>query len=154
MEAVQDESLKEQMVKVRESMDEEMLKAGAGIWNGVWHGMVISTWIWGFVLFDTMASVEGVEKGLWLLIGMIAFPFIVNVVLHLIKAFKKRYVVRADDGVEREGGLSMKDGYWLGNDSTITMTSNPILNRDSCIEMRSSKMAKNEMDGKLRVHLF
>jgi hypothetical protein len=51
MGAVQDGSLKEQMVKVRESMDEEMLKAGAGIWDGVWHGMVISTWIWGFVLF-------------------------------------------------------------------------------------------------------
>jgi hypothetical protein len=76
MEAVQDESLKEQMVKVRESMDEEILKAGAGIWNGVWYGMVMSTWIWGFVLFDTMASVEGVEKGLCVLIGMVATPYI------------------------------------------------------------------------------
>jgi hypothetical protein len=51
------------MVKVRESMDEEILKAGAGIWNGVWYGIVISTWIWGFVLFDTMSSVDTMEWG-------------------------------------------------------------------------------------------
>jgi hypothetical protein len=89
MEAVQDESLKEQMVKVRESMDEEMLKAGAGIWNGVWYGMVISTWIWGFVLFDTMASVEGVGKGLVLLIGMIVCPFVLFVIFSFFMKYNK-----------------------------------------------------------------
>jgi hypothetical protein len=95
MEAVQDESLKEQMVKVRESMDEEMLKAGAGIWNGVWYGMVMGTWIWGFVLFDTMASVEGGGKGLCMLVVMILCPFIIYLL----------YKVYAKYGQESIGNL-------------------------------------------------
>jgi hypothetical protein len=97
MEAVQDESLKEQMVKVREAMDEEMLKAGAGIWNGVWHGMVMGTWIWGFVLFDTMASVEGVGKGLAVLMCMLCCPFILHYGLQIIRRYTKRNAMRNDD---------------------------------------------------------
>jgi hypothetical protein len=112
MEAVQDESLKEQMVKVRKSMDEEMLKAGAGIWNGVWYGMVMSTWIWGFVLFDTMASVEGVEKGFVVLIGIVCCPFIIFSILKLteriaVDAFGFLSDYPSFDNVERNSFVEM-----------------------------------------------
>jgi hypothetical protein len=122
MEAVQDENLKEQMVKVRGSMDEEMLKAGAGIWKGVWNGIVLSTWIWGFVLFDTMASVEGVGKGLCVLIGMIISPFIMRIVLRLT--------------VEWNAKFSRQSTALQGNnEATFTATMNPIFNEDKHIEI-------------------
>jgi hypothetical protein len=92
MEAVQDGSLKEQMVKVRESMDEEMLKAGAGIWNGVWYGLVMGTWIWGFVLFDTMASTEGAHKGWVLIIVLCLCPLIVYAAVHIALHYKHNEV--------------------------------------------------------------
>jgi hypothetical protein len=81
METVQDESLKEQMVKVRRSMDEEMLTGRTEIWHGVCYGMVMSTWIRGFVLFDTMASSEGVAMGICVIIAMIACPYVFYSVL-------------------------------------------------------------------------
>jgi Leucine-rich repeat (LRR) protein len=79
---VLDERLKEQMIKVRESIYKEMLKAGLGIWSGVLYGMLVGAWIWGFVLFDTMASVEGVATGLYVLIGMTISPFFILYVKH------------------------------------------------------------------------
>jgi hypothetical protein len=81
MEAANEERIKVQMMQLKESMDEEILKAGIGIWNGVLYGMVMGTWIWGFVLFDTMASVGGVEKGLYVFMFMIACPFLLFVPL-------------------------------------------------------------------------
>jgi hypothetical protein len=127
MEAVQDESLKEQMVKVRESLDEEMLKAGAGIWNGVVYGMVVSTWIWGFVLLDTMASVEGVGKGLCVLIGMVVSPFIIRSVLRLAARWNDK--------------LTLQSTALQGNnDANLTTTMNPIFNEDSHIEMVNSNL--------------
>jgi hypothetical protein len=89
MEAVQDDSLKEQMVKVRESMDEEMLKAGAVIWNGLWYGMVVSSLIWGYILYDTMGSTKGLEKGLCMLIAMILCPYILFNILQITDVVKK-----------------------------------------------------------------
>jgi hypothetical protein len=135
MEAVQDESLKEQMVKVKEAMDEEMLRAVAGIWNGMWYGMVISTWIWGFVLFDTMASVEGVEKGLCVLIGMIVSPFIIRIVLQLAARLNAKFTIQS---TALQGN----------NDANLTTTMNPIFNEDRHIEMVNSKLTKNRMFGK------
>jgi hypothetical protein len=125
MKAVQDESLKEQMAKVRESLDDEMLKSGAGIWNGVWYGMVISTWIWGFVLFDTTASVEGVWKGLWVLIGMLLSPFIISIILRLVVRWNAKHTMRSTT-------LS-------GNkDATLTITMNPVFNDNNHIELINS----------------
>jgi hypothetical protein len=142
MEAVQDESLKEQMVKVKESMDEEMLKAGAGIWNGVWYGMVISTWIWGFVLFDTMASVEGVWKGLYVVIGMVCCPFLFNFFLQIEIRHKRD---------TKQGETLMLDlNYMEGYDVNMSTTSNPILNRDRLIEMVSINLKSEHVSGKLK----
>jgi hypothetical protein len=126
IEAVQDESLKEQMVKVRETMDKEMLKAGAGIWNGVWHGMVMGTWIWGFVLFDTMASVEGVGKGMCMLIGMVASPFILYWIFYFSVVGRETVVPKVEDDVN-----SSCDGYRFSvvqvkHTSTKGLTLNPI----------------------------
>jgi hypothetical protein len=132
MEAVQDESLKEQMVKVRESMDEEMLKAGAGVWNGLWYGMVVSSWIWGFVLFDTMASVEGVGKGLCVLIGMVVSPFIIKIVLRLAARLNVKFIMQS---------TALKGN----NDTNLTTTMNPIFNEDRHIEMVNNNLTKNRM---------
>jgi hypothetical protein len=76
MDCMQEGSLRELMMDAKESMDEEALQAGTRIWNGVWYGVMMGTWIWGFVLFDTMASTEGVWKGFGLMIGMIICPYI------------------------------------------------------------------------------
>jgi hypothetical protein len=135
MEAVQDESLKEQMVKLKESMDEEMLTAVVGMWNGLWYGIVISTWIWGFVLFDTMASVEGVEKGLCVLIGMIVSPVIIRIVLRLAARLNAK--------------LTMQSTALQGNnDANLRTTMNPIFNEDRHIEIVNSKLMKKRMFGK------
>jgi hypothetical protein len=145
MEAVQDESLKEQMVKVREAMDEEMLKAGAGIWNGVWYGMVMGTWIWGFVLFDTMASVEGVEKGLCVLIGMVVAPFLFDATIQVtmnssfnvfnVLTFYK-FILSISS--ESSFGLSMIEtfGGREGGSQHVITTKNPILDEEKQLEMR------------------
>jgi hypothetical protein len=130
MEAVQDESLKEQMVKVRESMDEEMLKAGAGIWNGVWYGMVMGTWIWGFVLFDTMASVEGVGKGLCVFVGMVCCPFFFVSIFWGLKRCLWKLLVhtqRPNGCVERDVGITSRR-------ASVSMF-NSILERQSLMEM-------------------
>jgi hypothetical protein len=119
---VQDESLKEQMVKVRESMDEEMLKAGAGIWNGVWYGMVISTWIWGFVLFDTMASVEGVGKGLCVFVGMVACPVMFYFLFTGLKRCNIHGLVRENQEVSNRTTLVEMKGSFI--------TANPLRDDD------------------------
>jgi predicted membrane-bound spermidine synthase len=137
MEAVQDESLKEQMVKVRESMDEEMLKAGAGIWNGVWYGMVVSTWIWGFVLFDTMASVEGTNKGLCVLIGMVVSPFLIRVILRLAARWNTKFAMQS---------TALQDN----NNATLKTTINPVFIEDRHIEMVNSNWAEKRVFGKKR----
>jgi hypothetical protein len=125
MEAVQDESLKEQMVNVKESMDEEMLKAVAGIWNGMWYGIVISTWIWGFVLFDTMASAEGMGKGLSVLIGMVVSLFIIRFILPFASQVCN-------------GSFGKTTYLQSNNDTNVIITMNPVgFNDDSQIEMTS-----------------
>jgi hypothetical protein len=116
----------------------------------VWYGIVISTWIWGFVLFDTIASVEGVEKGLCVLIGMILSPFIVK------KPYPKRHGYSYEKGEVlgsfklrefsvHSQGLSLKDANRQDHDSTPTMTSNPILMRESLVEMRVRNVKKRNI---------
>jgi hypothetical protein len=128
MEAVQDEGLKEQMVQVRESMDEEMLKAGAGIWNGVWYGMVMGTWIWGFVLFDTMASVEGVDKGLCMLIVMIMCPLVVYFVVAYAKicSWELDNIRRARHSADGEVAASCSNRTTIVEMNGSIISSNPL----------------------------
>jgi hypothetical protein len=76
MEQLEDEALKEETVSVKETIDREILKVGHGLWHGLWNGLVISSWIWAFVLFDTLSSSAGVIEALWVLVLMIAAPFI------------------------------------------------------------------------------
>jgi hypothetical protein len=154
MEAMQDGNLKKQMIKMKLSIDEEMMKAREGIWNGVWYGIIMGTWIWGFVLFDTMASVEGWKTGLWVVIPVVICPFAIDYVSHAVSRFRQRQSVENDDETvmavdngdrlseNRMGsiyGLSMKGKVWQRN-STSPITKNPILNRDSFIEMRTSAL--------------
>jgi hypothetical protein len=73
-----DAEVKEQMLKLREQVHEEMLTAGVEIWNGLWYGLMVSSWIWAFVLFDTLSSSVGVREGLWVLIVMIVSPFVLH----------------------------------------------------------------------------
>jgi Leucine-rich repeat (LRR) protein len=142
MEAVQDESLKNQMVKVREYMDEEMLKAGAGIWNGVWYGMVITTWIWGFVLFDTMASVEGVENGVFVMSGMLVSPFIIGSIINLAKSWSTKPTEIAIIDL----GKIQRNGHAI-----LTTTMNPVFNNGgSHIEMTDRSLTNLRKSGKRR----
>jgi hypothetical protein len=78
MERVQDESLKKQMMELKACLDREILQAGEVIWNGIWYGLVRSTWVWAFVLFDTFASSAGVKKGIWILVSMVGYPFVLQ----------------------------------------------------------------------------
>ncbi len=72
--ALEDENLKTKMVYLETSMKTLWMKTDASIWNGVWHGMLRSALIWGFVLFDTLSSTVGVQNGLWVLILMTICP--------------------------------------------------------------------------------
>jgi hypothetical protein len=132
MEAVQDESLKEQMVKVKKNMDSEMLKAGAAIGNGVWHGIVMGTWVWGFVLFDTLASTEGVGKGLVVMIGMWLCPFILYYAIRIPFSWNEKSLcgnwyqqqhsnAQANRFDSHEVG---DDGFWM---HMKQVTENPLL---------------------------
>jgi hypothetical protein len=60
----------ERMLKPQNSMNEEIMKAGVEIWNGVWYGVIMASWIWAFVLFDTLSSSVGLIEGIWVLIFM------------------------------------------------------------------------------------
>jgi hypothetical protein len=73
--SINDIGVRERLLKLRDNMNEDMMKARAEIWNGLWYGLVISSWIWAFVLFDTLSSSVGVMRGLWVLIIMIINPF-------------------------------------------------------------------------------
>jgi hypothetical protein len=130
--AVEVESFKEQMQKLKNYMDEEMLKAGANIWNGVWDGTVLGTWIWGFVLFDTMASTEGVEKGFCVFFGMIVSPFILFYLFQATRQMKCSPAESAD--------VALKQMFTL--------------DEDNYIEMRASEIASNpvhSIDGDISV---
>jgi hypothetical protein len=78
MNAVQDESLKTQMMQLKDTMDNEILVVGENIWSGIWYGVILATWIWAFILFDTIASSVDIVTGLGLLLVMIACPFILS----------------------------------------------------------------------------
>jgi hypothetical protein len=152
MTAVQDENLKEHMVKMKESMDEEMLNAGAGIWNGVWYGIIMGTWIWGFVLFDTMASVEGIGKGLWVLIWMTVGPFLINYLSQV--NMKLRNLNDSEAGKDRKMDYPTNDfDHHNGEDAhkkigvLPAVTNNPILYRDSHIEMVSGTSITETISG-------
>jgi hypothetical protein len=130
MEIVEDESLKNQMMKLKMTIDTEMLKAGAGVWNGVWYGMVIGTWIWGFVLFDTMASKEGTAKGLCVLIAMVACPFIFQFVLQIamhchILSSKEKY---EEDEINRFMETSRMSSMVVNSIVGVVTYHNPIYN--------------------------
>jgi hypothetical protein len=152
MEAVQNESVKEQMVKVKDSMDIEILKARAGIWNGVWYGMVVGTWIWGFVLFDTIASMEGVGQGFCLLIGMASCPFFVRYLFQIAIRFRRNGEHRGNKLENKRSsaserplmnstyGISMIETYWQGRNSILSTVHNPIVGEESHIEMRISNV--------------
>jgi hypothetical protein len=103
-------SLKERMLKLRNSMNEEIGKAGVEIWNGVWYGVILASGIWAFVLFDTLASKVGVYQGLWVLLVMAMCPF----------AFNRLFLI-----IQRR--LLRTNGLHLDEDSQAThSTTNPI----------------------------
>jgi hypothetical protein len=103
METMQDDHLKEQMTKLRASIDGEILNAGTGIWDGVWYGMVMGTWIWAFILFDTMMATQGVDKGLGMLIGMIVSPFLLHYLLQMMKPCTKKVLKDVSNIIEERG---------------------------------------------------
>jgi hypothetical protein len=84
MESIQDQDgfkLKELMLQLKSNMHQEILKAGEEIWYGVWYGVVMASWIWAFVLFDTLSTTQGVIRGLWVLVVMAMSPFILTLML-------------------------------------------------------------------------
>jgi Leucine-rich repeat (LRR) protein len=157
MDVVEDESLIDHMVKVKQSMDEEMLKAGQGIWNGVWLGMVMGTWIWGFVLFDTMASTGGVGKGLCMVIGIVCCPLVIRYFLdvaivlqhHIKQSIVRGEISESESRIDSLQGLSIKETHFTECDSAAISINNPIVDRESLIEMRISNFTKPIVDGKV-----
>ncbi len=89
------------MNQLKEVMDREILKASKEIWNGLWYGMVMGTWIWAFVLFDTLASSVGVLEGLWVLVLMIASPVMIWF-LQIMIGGKWKWIGRPDQQVDKE----------------------------------------------------
>jgi hypothetical protein len=64
------------MIMLKERIHSEILQAGVEIWKGVWYGLILCSWIWAFVLFDTLASSVGVKEGIWVFIVMILSPLV------------------------------------------------------------------------------
>jgi hypothetical protein len=114
--------LKDRMLKLRDSINEEILKAGMEIWNGVWYGVVMASWIWAFVLFDTLSSSVGVLRGVWILLLMAISPFVWDRISQALKwkAAKQK------------------------NNTIVTLTENPLLVRSisGSVEMRGSTVGK------------
>jgi hypothetical protein len=65
MGGVEDERVKKQMMELKVCLDREILQGGDEMRSGIWYGLLITTWIWAFVLFDTLASSVGVKEGIW-----------------------------------------------------------------------------------------
>jgi hypothetical protein len=125
MEDVQDESLKEQMMVLKECLDKDMGKAASVICRGVWHGVVMGTWIWAFVLFDTMASIEGVGKGFCVFVGMIACPFVLHYALQVAARVTQPTMMDDDKQPSRFDSREIsEDSAWM---HMRHITHNPIL---------------------------
>jgi hypothetical protein len=73
---VQDPELKEIMSTIGAAINDEMTIAAKEIWKGLQYGLILSTWIWAFILFDTLAASIGLIPGLCILLIMIFSPFI------------------------------------------------------------------------------
>jgi hypothetical protein len=70
--------LKPRMMHLRDNMNKEILKAGAEIWNGVWNGIIMASWIWAFVLFDILSSAIGISSGLSVFLAMLVSPHFIQ----------------------------------------------------------------------------
>jgi hypothetical protein len=136
-ESLQDERLKLQMLQLKTVIDQEVVKAGQTLWSGVWHGIVMSTWIWAFVLFDTLASTVGVIQGLWVLIVMLVAPFICNVAFAAIGPMKNSADKSIEENIVREGSATLPRS---GRSSVISVYHNPMVQ----IEMRVSEAVSSE----------
>jgi hypothetical protein len=91
----------------------------------------MGTWIWAFVLFDTMASVEGVWKGLGVLIAMNVCPFIVYYAIKMAICVEPKVIKRSNMFSMRAFVISKSSRHASNQLGPI---SNPIF-RDSQIEM-------------------
>jgi hypothetical protein len=88
IEIVQDEDLKNQMKTLKSAIDSQIVLAQSEIWGGVRYAIVMISWIWAFVLFDTLASSDGVLAGLCVLMLMNACPFIWFGIQKVINTYK------------------------------------------------------------------
>jgi hypothetical protein len=82
---MEDSAVMDRMMKLMDRIVEEILKTAREIWSGLWYGMVIASWIWAFVLFDTLSASVGVIPGLWVLVVMSIAPWLVNIVYSSLK---------------------------------------------------------------------
>jgi hypothetical protein len=131
MSNVSDETMREQMKVLRVSIHDEMTTARVSIWDGVWQGIILSTWIWAFVLFDTLASSVGVMEGLWILVVMVACPFMLHYGVYVLSLCKRNQ--RCDD----------EDASHLVNSLPVEESAlNPMICSDTQdgIEMRVSEV--------------
>jgi hypothetical protein len=94
MELVEDEATKAHMEELKAALDQEIISAENEIWSGVRYAIVMISWIWAFVLFDTLASSDGVFAGLWVLMLMNACPFIWFGIQKILTVYKN---YRSDD---------------------------------------------------------
>jgi hypothetical protein len=130
--------LKDRMIKLRDDMNEEILKAGVEIWNGVWNGFIMASWIWAFVLFDTLSSAIGVSSGLSVLLGMLVSPHLLQ---RIIPMWPKLSVVKYFESQQMENIIKrISSRPWTG------MTNRPVSYRtDEVFNAMTSNEVQIEM---------
>ena len=76
IESIDDVLLKERMSSLGILMQQEYVAAEPEIVNGVWYGLIVTSWIWAFVLFDTLSASTGMIGSVWIVVLMLVAPFI------------------------------------------------------------------------------
>jgi Leucine-rich repeat (LRR) protein len=97
---MEEEKLREELVRLKDMMNADIIKAGVGIWNGLWHGIITAAWIWAFILFDTLASAVGAEQGFWISIVMAICPILLHYLTEAFSPWTLRSHSHNDDKVE------------------------------------------------------
>jgi hypothetical protein len=85
--AVCDSMLKERIQSIYNQIYKEANDAFQGLFalHGIKYTIIIATWIWAFVLFDTVSPFLGILKSLWIVLLIVLFPILVRCMLWLFR---------------------------------------------------------------------
>lgn len=120
---VQDTSIRARIVTVVDKVLQELYNMNKVVWQGLWYGVMVSSWIWAMLLFDTLSSTEGISKSIWIPIVLAMTPIAC-------------YVVRAGYTIlKNRSQASLSDIQFKVDGNDVESVKNPVL------EMRSSTVS-------------